>query len=151
MFIAVINENFDVAEEAKKGKQASNYWAEASRPTAGHITWLRRLNPYRWIRASPVEVKVEALPANLVLPMQKSLVTDYSVPKAHSILEVCLHWLGRENCAGFLSCVGRDRHDGHGTHGQDSFLDKESHGAAEAVCGGDEERHSAGNTEAHTG
>ncbi|KAJ7872310.1 Ion transport protein-domain-containing protein [Mycena olivaceomarginata] len=87
MFIAVINENFDVAEEAKKGKQASNYWAEASRPTAGHITWLRRLNPYRWIRASPVEVKVEALPANLVLPMQKSLVTDYSVPKAHSILE----------------------------------------------------------------
>ncbi|KAF7334437.1 hypothetical protein MVEN_02273100 [Mycena venus] len=87
MFIAVINENFDVAEEAKKGKQATNYWAEANRPTAGHITWLRKLNPYRWIRASPVEVKVEALPANLVLPMQKSLVTDYSVPKAHSIIE----------------------------------------------------------------
>ncbi|KAJ7906586.1 Ion transport protein-domain-containing protein [Mycena leptocephala] len=82
MFIAVINENFDVAEEAKKGKQASNYWEEANRPTAGHITWLRRLNPYRWIRASPVEVKVEALPANLVLPMQKSLVQDYSVPRA---------------------------------------------------------------------
>ncbi|KAJ6589250.1 Ion transport protein-domain-containing protein [Mycena capillaripes] len=89
MFIAVINENFDVAEEAKKGKQASNYWEEANRPTAGHITWLRKLNPYRWIRASPVEVKVEALPANLVLPMQKSLVTDYSVPRhdARSISE----------------------------------------------------------------
>ncbi|KAJ7661709.1 Ion transport protein-domain-containing protein [Mycena rosella] len=80
MFIAVINENFDVAEEAKKGKQATNYW-EQQRPQAGHITWLRRLNPYRWIRASPVEVKVEALPANLVLPMQKSLVQDYSVPR----------------------------------------------------------------------
>ncbi|KAJ6602707.1 Ion transport protein-domain-containing protein [Mycena vulgaris] len=79
MFIAVINENFDVAEEAKKGQQATKYW-EQQRPQAGHVPWLRRLNPYRWIRASPVEVKVEALPANLVLPMQKSLVQDYSVP-----------------------------------------------------------------------
>ncbi|KAF8146232.1 Ion transport protein-domain-containing protein [Mycena galopus ATCC 62051] len=87
MFIAVINENFDVAEEAKKGQQATNYWVEASRPTAAHITWLRKLNPYRWIRASPVEVKVESLPANLVLPMQKSLVTDYNVPKTHSVFE----------------------------------------------------------------
>ncbi|KAF8146237.1 Ion transport protein-domain-containing protein [Mycena galopus ATCC 62051] len=87
MFIAVINENFDVAEEAKKGQQATNYWVEASRPTAAHVTWLRKLNPYRWIRASPVEVKVESLPANLVLPMQKSLVTDYNVPKAHSVFE----------------------------------------------------------------
>ncbi|KAJ6452267.1 Ion transport protein-domain-containing protein [Mycena sanguinolenta] len=87
MFIAVINENFDVAEEAKKGQQATNYWAEASKPTAAHTTWLRKLNPYRWIRASPVEVKVEALPANLVLPMQKSLVNDYSVPKAHSVFD----------------------------------------------------------------
>ncbi|KAJ7058571.1 Ion transport protein-domain-containing protein [Mycena amicta] len=81
MFIAVINENFDVAEEAKKGKQASNYWEEAHRPTAGHVSWLRKLNPYRWIRASPVEVRVEGLPSNLVLPMQKSLVEDYRVPR----------------------------------------------------------------------
>ncbi|KAJ7186710.1 Ion transport protein-domain-containing protein, partial [Mycena filopes] len=87
MFIAVINENFDVAEEAKKGQQASKYWAEAqggsgtaARGAAAAL--LRRLNPYRWIRASPVEVRVEALPANLVLPMQKSLVQDYSVPRA---------------------------------------------------------------------
>ncbi|KAJ7078435.1 Ion transport protein-domain-containing protein [Mycena belliarum] len=79
MFIAVINENFDVAEEAKKGKQATKYW-ELHRPQEGRVTWLRRLNPYRWIRASPVEVKVEALPANLVLPMQKSLVSDYHIP-----------------------------------------------------------------------
>ncbi|KAJ7019630.1 Ion transport protein-domain-containing protein [Mycena alexandri] len=87
MFIAVINENFDVAEEAKKGQQATKYWAEAqggsgtaARGAAAAL--LRRLNPYRWIRASPVEVRVEALPANLVLPMQKSLVQDYSVPRA---------------------------------------------------------------------
>nr|GAT59750.1 predicted protein [Mycena chlorophos] len=81
MFIAVINENFDVAEEAKKGKQATSYWEESHRPTAAHVSWIRKLNPYRWIRANPVEVKVEGLPSNLVLPMQKSLVEDYRVPQ----------------------------------------------------------------------
>ena len=80
LFIAVINENFDVAEEAKKGQQASKYWEETQRPTAGHSSWMRKFNPYRWIRANPVEVKVEGLPSNLALPMQKSLVDDYRVP-----------------------------------------------------------------------
>ncbi|KAF8882238.1 Ion transport protein-domain-containing protein [Infundibulicybe gibba] len=76
MFIAVINENFDVAEEAKKGKQASSYWA-SHQPQQGKANWMRRLNPYRWIKANPVKVKVENLPSNLVLPMQKTLVQDY--------------------------------------------------------------------------
>lgn len=80
MFIAVINENFDVAEESKKGKQASKYWA-AHQAQKGSATWIRKLNPYRWVRANPVKVKVENLPANLVLPMQKSLVQDYNVPR----------------------------------------------------------------------
>lgn len=80
MFIAVINENFDVAEESKKGQQASNYWA-THQPQEARFTWLRRLNPYRWVKANPVKVKVENLPSNLVLPMQKSLVQEYNVPK----------------------------------------------------------------------
>ncbi|KAF9265047.1 hypothetical protein L218DRAFT_899321 [Marasmius fiardii PR-910] len=79
MFIAVINENFQVAEEQKKSKQASQYWA-THRVQAGRVTWMRRLNPYRWVRANPVKVKVENLPSNLVLPMQKTLVQDYSRP-----------------------------------------------------------------------
>ncbi|KAJ7435576.1 Ion transport protein-domain-containing protein [Mycena galericulata] len=87
MFIAMINENFDVAEEVK-GKQASNYsgWVEAYQLTAGHVSWMRKLNPYRWIRASPVEVKVEGLPSNLVLALHKSLVEDYRVD-GHSVME----------------------------------------------------------------
>ncbi|GLB42802.1 putative calcium channel [Lyophyllum shimeji] len=80
MFIAVINENFQVAEESKKGQQASNYWA-STQAQEGSAAWLRKLNPYRWVKANPVKVKVENLPANLVLPMQKSLVQDYSVPR----------------------------------------------------------------------
>ncbi|KAJ7730944.1 Ion transport protein-domain-containing protein, partial [Mycena olivaceomarginata] len=76
MFIAVINESFNIAEEAKKGKQATNYWSEY-RPQEG---WLRRLNRYRWIRARTIKIKV--LPANLALPMQKSPVQDYAMPRA---------------------------------------------------------------------
>ncbi|TEB23953.1 high-affinity cell membrane calcium channel [Coprinellus micaceus] len=81
MFIAVINENFDVAEEQKKGKQASNYWSQ-QQAKKGTSTWIRKFNPYRWIKANPVTVKVENLPSNLVLPMQKTLVQDYTVPRS---------------------------------------------------------------------
>lgn len=81
MFIAVINENFDVAEEAKREKQASSYW-ETQRTGTDTSGWLRKLNPYRWVPANPVTVKVENLPSHLVLPMQKALVQDYSIPEA---------------------------------------------------------------------
>ncbi|KAI0740154.1 Ion transport protein-domain-containing protein [Earliella scabrosa] len=79
MFIAVINENFDVAEESKRSRQASHYWA-SHRPQQARATWIRKLNPYRWFKAQPKAIEVE-LPANLVLPMQKALVQDYSLPK----------------------------------------------------------------------
>lgn len=80
MFIAVINENFNVAEESKKGQQATDYWAKTHEPFRGHVSWIRRLNPYRWVKAAPVSVRVEHLPSNLVLPMQKALVQDYNMP-----------------------------------------------------------------------
>jgi voltage-dependent calcium channel len=80
MFIAVINENFQVAEEAKKEHQATSYWA-SYQAEIGKPTWIRKLNPYRWVKANPVKVKVENLPPNLVLPIQKALVQDYAIPK----------------------------------------------------------------------
>ncbi|EIW52938.1 uncharacterized protein TRAVEDRAFT_155754 [Trametes versicolor FP-101664 SS1] len=79
MFIAVINENFDVAEESKRSRQASHYWA-SHRPQQVRSTWVRKLNPYRWFKAQPKAIEVE-LPSNLVLPMQKALVQDYGLPK----------------------------------------------------------------------
>jgi len=75
MFIAVINENFDVAEEAKKSKQASTFWEQKARE--GKPSWFRVLNPYRWFKASPITVRVDELPSGLVLPMQKKLVNGY--------------------------------------------------------------------------
>jgi voltage-dependent calcium channel len=80
MFIAVINENFHVAEEAKKGRQASHYWA-AQQPEKSRETWLHKLNPYTWFNPSPKAIAVENLPSNLVLPMQKALVQNYGMPK----------------------------------------------------------------------
>ncbi|KAF5341523.1 hypothetical protein D9758_012561 [Tetrapyrgos nigripes] len=76
MFVAVINENFEVAEEQKRSRQASRYWASHQIQT-GRATWLRRLNPYRWVKPNPVKVKVENLPSNLVLSIQQDLVQDY--------------------------------------------------------------------------
>ena len=81
MFIAVINENFDVAEESKRSRQASHYWA-SHRPQQARAPWIRKLNPYRWFKAQPQAIAVEQLPSNLVLPMQKSLVQDYDLSKA---------------------------------------------------------------------
>ncbi|KAG2155280.1 Ion transport protein-domain-containing protein [Suillus bovinus] len=84
MFIAVIHENFSVAEETKKSKQASDYWTQSHPQRVMHNSWTRKLNPYRWIKADPVRVKVENLPSNLVLPMQKTLVQDYGVIGQHN-------------------------------------------------------------------
>ncbi|PBK87237.1 hypothetical protein ARMGADRAFT_939192 [Armillaria gallica] len=99
MFIAVINENFDVAEESKKGKQVTNYYA-TTHQTQSSAGWLKRLNPYRWVPANPIKVKVENLPSNLILPMQKSLVQDYSVPKPESPITVRLPTAGSRTAQG---------------------------------------------------
>ncbi|KAH9916480.1 Ion transport protein-domain-containing protein [Fomitopsis serialis] len=76
MFIAVINENFEIAENSKRSRQASHYWA-SHRPQETRIPWLRRLNPYRWMKAQPKAIAVEQLPSDLILPMQKTLVDSY--------------------------------------------------------------------------
>jgi hypothetical protein len=80
MFIAVINENFSVAEEAKRSQQASLYF-QTQEPDKTRAAWVHKLNPYRWFKPSPRAIVVETLPSNLVLPMQKSLVQDYKMPE----------------------------------------------------------------------
>jgi voltage-dependent calcium channel len=87
LFIAVINENFDVAEELKKGKQATNYYA-TQHPVRTSAPWLRRFNPYRWFKANPKSVAVENLPSNLILPMQKAVIQDLSINSDFSGMNV---------------------------------------------------------------
>ena len=88
MFIAVINENFQIAEETKRSQQASHYWA-AHRPQQAQAHWTRKFNPYRWFKAQPKAIAVDHLPSNLVLPMQKTLVEDYTLSRQTTIGDVC--------------------------------------------------------------
>lgn len=95
LFIAVINENFDVAEEVKRGKQATNYYA-MQQPVEASPAWLRRLNPYRWFKANPKSIAVENLPSNLILPMQKAVIQDSTFnpdSSATSVRILCLEFI----------------------------------------------------------
>ena len=91
MFIAVINENFDVAEEVKKGRQASHYWA-SQRQEKAQVSWMKKFNPYRWFAPAPKAIAVDNLPSSLVLPMQKALVQDCSITKREPSIKVHLIW-----------------------------------------------------------
>lgn len=77
LFIALINENFDITEEQKRREQEKHFLVtqhleQASPP------WLRRLNPYRWLEAAPKLVAVKNLSPDLILPIKKMVVQDDS-------------------------------------------------------------------------
>jgi hypothetical protein len=80
MFIAVINEIFDIAEEAKRSQQVGQYFRSTQGPDKTLGPWIHRFNPYRWVKLSPRAIIVENFPSNLVLPMQKALVQDFGLP-----------------------------------------------------------------------
>ncbi|KAM0754891.1 hypothetical protein T439DRAFT_283840 [Meredithblackwellia eburnea MCA 4105] len=76
MFIAVINENFAIAEELKMQQQVEAF-VKRSEPSAVEETWIRRFNPYHYLTPRPKAVSVENMPSNLVLPMKKAVVQEY--------------------------------------------------------------------------
>jgi len=90
LFIAVIQENFSVAEELKK-KQQIEAFIKKTQPKSSHSSWLDRWNPYRLLKGKPKAIAVQNLPPNLVLPLKKSIVRDFadagaSVSSSESIL-----------------------------------------------------------------
>lgn len=76
MFIAVLNENFSIAEELKH-KQQMEAFVRNNGPQAATVTWVRKFNPYNFLRPRPKAGRVENMPSNLVLPMKKAVVRDY--------------------------------------------------------------------------
>ncbi|KAH0835701.1 Ion transport protein-domain-containing protein [Lanmaoa asiatica] len=82
MFIAVINENFSVAEEAKREMQASNY-SEQRRQTASS-RWIRMLNPYLWLRTKSTTVNAENPSSTSVLG-EETLVRHDPLPMHHRL------------------------------------------------------------------
>ena len=77
LFIALINENFDVAEEQKRQEQEKHFLATQHLEQASPL-WLRRLNPYRWFEAAPKLVAAKNLPPDLILPMKNVVVQEDS-------------------------------------------------------------------------
>lgn len=75
MFVAVINENFAVAEEQKRERQVAAF-IRHSEPLSAHASWIDRFNPYRLMSAHHNAVKVDSLPPNLVLPLKQNIGAD---------------------------------------------------------------------------
>ncbi|KAF8509855.1 Ion transport protein-domain-containing protein [Hysterangium stoloniferum] len=97
LFIAVINENFDVAEEKKREQQVAEHLAN-TQSTAGRFAWISKLNPYKYTKSNPKAIVVENLPSNLILPMQKAVVQNGSLRRGGRLSEACdLHstWSGK--------------------------------------------------------
>jgi len=49
MSIAIIDENFSIAEEVKRSQQARRYF-QIEEPDKTKATWIQWLNPYRWFK-----------------------------------------------------------------------------------------------------
>jgi voltage-dependent calcium channel len=75
LFIAVINENFDVAEEKKREQQVAEHYANTQTST-GRFAWISKLNPYKYTKSNPKAIVVENLPSNLVLPLRKAIIQN---------------------------------------------------------------------------
>ena len=72
LFIAVINENFQVAEEIKQGRQFDRFRQKAE-PEEARLAWLERINPYKWFRPAPESVNISDLGHN-ALPIRMAVI-----------------------------------------------------------------------------
>lgn len=83
MFIAVINENFSVVEEAKREMQASDH---SKQHTSSR--WLSMLNPYLWARTKLTAVNGENLSSTSVLEEEDRYVHHGPLPMPHGMDQV---------------------------------------------------------------
>ncbi|KAI7862921.1 Ion transport protein-domain-containing protein [Spinellus fusiger] len=77
MFIAVLMENFETAEEEKKKRQIQYYVEKTEVEFVTDDPIVSRWNIYRYFKAQPKEVQVKNMPAALILPVQKNTVRDF--------------------------------------------------------------------------
>ncbi|KAF0398415.1 high-affinity cell membrane calcium channel [Gigaspora margarita] len=75
MFIAVVQENFAIAEEEKHKIQVESFRRNAD-PTVKKDVVIERWNIYRFFKEKPKALAVENIPSSLVLHTQKSRVKE---------------------------------------------------------------------------
>ncbi|KAG8215839.1 Ion transport protein-domain-containing protein [Butyriboletus roseoflavus] len=83
MFIAVINENFSVAEEAKRKMQESNYSEQLRQTTSNR--WISKLNPYLMLGTKSTTVNAENPSSTSVLAEEETLVRHDPLPTHHGL------------------------------------------------------------------
>lgn len=76
MFIAVLQENFEIAEEQKHKVQLQTFKRNVD-PTEKKDDVIYRWNFYKYFQAKPKALAVENIPYNLILHTQKSRVRDF--------------------------------------------------------------------------
>ncbi|CAI2169741.1 19144_t:CDS:10 [Funneliformis geosporum] len=76
MFIAVLQENFEIAEEQKHKIQLQTFKRNVD-STEKKDDVIDRWNFYKYFQAKPKALAVESIPSNLILHTQKSRVRDF--------------------------------------------------------------------------
>ncbi|CAG8439201.1 10106_t:CDS:10 [Funneliformis caledonium] len=76
MFIAVLQENFEIAEEQKHKIQLQKFKRNVD-STEKKDDVIDRWNFYKYFQAKPKALAVESIPSNLILHTQKSRVRDF--------------------------------------------------------------------------
>ncbi|KAG2214396.1 hypothetical protein INT47_000952 [Mucor saturninus] len=76
MFIAVLMENFEIAENDKRKNQILHYMKKTENEI-DKKTVVSRWNIYRYFKAKPKELDVTNIPSNLVLSVQKNIVREF--------------------------------------------------------------------------
>ncbi|KAI8096858.1 Ion transport protein-domain-containing protein [Halteromyces radiatus] len=77
MFIAILMENFETAEEEKRQRQIQRYAEIHDSFDDNAEAIISRWNIYRYLRANPKNVAVKNIPANLTLALEKNDLKDF--------------------------------------------------------------------------
>ncbi|CAO3642477.1 unnamed protein product [Cunninghamella blakesleeana] len=77
MFIAILMENFETAEEEKRQRQVQQYAQRHDSVNDNEIVITSKWNIYRYFRPNPTTIDINGIPANLKIPIQKSDIKEF--------------------------------------------------------------------------
>jgi hypothetical protein len=79
MFIAIIMENFETAEEEKRQRQVQDYLNKNDTMILEDAPIASRWNVFRYLKPKPKGLAVDNMPSGLVLSTQKEYVREFLV------------------------------------------------------------------------
>jgi hypothetical protein len=95
MFIAIIMENFETAEEEKRQRQVQDYLQRNDTMKIDDAPIASRWNVFRYLKARPKGLAVDHMPSSLVLPTKKEFVREFLVDSnknRSAYIEQVKHW-----------------------------------------------------------